>query len=275
MTRIALFAGVAGILLLGACSNADLIKQVELTKPAGTKFDSSLHANYVKLAKIEENEGDLRDAKHFIMKAKAAAAGQQVAPDGLPPRKVTGVVVTDSSAKDLAGARSRLVKALAGPNVKKMPNVAAEAQTSFDCWVQEAEEGIQANDIAACREVFEIAMAKFGKKRKVASGSPFTVHFKFDSTNLTEESEGALYDIMQKVRVNKPKKVHIIAYTDLSGKNPYNDKLAEMRAQDLAEKIKGAGAKVITTSAPGPKDPIVDTRKPNQVNRRAIIIFAK
>ena len=274
MTRIALLSGVASMLILGACSNAELIKQVELTKPTGTNFDKSLHDKYVKLAKAEENEGDLGDAKHFILKAKAAAAGQPVTPDNLPQRNVTG-----GDAKAIATARPMLIKALSGSKAKKMPDVAAEAQTSFDCWVQEAEEGIQPKDIAACRKAFDVALAKLGtakkKKSKAASGSPFTVFFKFDKTALTNESEGALFDIMQKVRVHKPKKVHIIAYTDLSGKYPYNDKLAELRAQELAKKIKGAGAKVVTTAAPGPKDPIVDTTKPNQSNRRAIIIFAK
>jgi outer membrane protein OmpA-like peptidoglycan-associated protein len=274
MTKIALLAGAVSMLVLGACSNAELIKQVELTKPTGTNFNKSLYNNYVKLAKAEENEGDLGDAKHFIMKAKAAAAGQSVQPDGLPPRDVTG-----TDAKEITAVRPKLIKALSGKKAKAMPDVAAEAQTSFDCWIQEAEEGIQQNDIAACRKAFDVAMAKLGtakkKKRSVASGSPFTVYFKFDKAALTKESEGALYDIMQKVRLNKPKKVHIIAYTDLSGKNPYNDKLAEMRAQDLAKKIKSAGAKVVTTAAPGAKDPVVDTKKPNQTNRRAIIIFAK
>ncbi len=274
MTRIALLAGAASMLILGACSNAELIKQVELTKPTGTNFDKSLHDKYVKLAKAEEKEGDLGDARHFILKAKAAAAGQSVTPDNLPQRNVTG-----GDAKAIAAARPMLIKALSGSKAKKMPDVAAEAQTSFDCWVQEAEEGIQPKDIAACRKAFDVALAKLGtvkkKKSTAASGSPFTVFFKFDKTALTNESEGALFDIMQKVRVHKPKKVHIIAYTDLSGKNPYNDKLAELRAQALAKKIKGAGAKVVTTAAPGPKDPIVDTTKPNQSNRRAIIIFAK
>jgi len=275
ITKVALLAGAASMLVLGACSNAELIKQVELTKPSGTNFSKSLHGNYVKLAKAEEKEGDLGDAKHFIMKAKAAAAGQSVAPEGLPPRNVTG-----KDAKAISAARPMLIKALAGKKAQKMPDVAATAQTSFDCWVQEAEEGIQPKEIAACRKAYDVAMAKLGtagkkKKRKVASGSPFTVYFKFDKTDLTDQSEGSLYDIMQKVRVHKPKKVHIIAYTDLSGKNQYNDKLAAMRAEGLAQKLKGAGAKVVTTAAPGPKDPVVDTNKPNQTNRRAIIIFAK
>lgn len=274
MTKIALLAGAAGMLALGACSNAELIKQVELTKPTGTNFNKSLHNNYVKLAKAEENEGDLGDAKHFIMKAKAAAAGQSVEPDGLPPRNVSG-----KDAKEIMAARPMLVKALTGKKAKAMPDVAAEAQTSFDCWVQEAEEGIQQKDIDACRSAFDVAMTKLGgaakkKKRTVASGSPFTVYFKFDKADLTDKSQGELYDIMQKVGVHKPKKVHIIAYTDLSGENPYNNKLAELRAAELAKKLKGAGAKVVTTAAPGPKDPVVDTQKPNQSNRRGIIIFA-
>lgn len=265
-------AGIAALLLLGACSNADLINEIAQTTPTGTNFDKSLHGNYVQLAKSEESEGDLSDAMHFILKAKAAAAGTPVAPDSVPSRDVTG-----KEAEAIKSARGRLVKALGGKAAKRKPAVAAEAQTSFDCWIQEAEEGIQPADIAACRNSFDVAMAKLGtkKKSKGASGSPFTVYFKFDSADLTQKSDGNMYDIMQKVRMHKPKKVHIVAYTDLSGKAQYNNKLAGKRAAGLAKLMKGAGAKVITTAAPGPKDPIVDTKKPNQSNRRAIIIFAR
>ena len=111
------------------------------------------------------------------------------------------------------------------------------------------------------------------KKKKVASGSPFTVYFKFDSDNLTEASEGAVFDIMQKVRSHKPKTVHIVSHADLVGTAKYNKALSEMRAITLQKLIKDAGAKKVSVSAMGDTNPIVDTKKPNQTNRRAVIIF--
>ena len=133
-------------------------------------------------------------------------------------------------------------------------------------------------DIASCRKGFETATkalepAKKKKKAKKASGSPYTVYFKFDSAGLTDKSEGALYDIMQDIRLHKPKNVVITAYTDLVGDKTYNLNLAEMRGKGLEEKLRSAGAKNVTVLAKGATDPVVDTAKPNQPNRRAIITF--
>ena len=126
-------------------------------------------------------------------------------------------------------ARSQLDDALKGGAAKRSPKAAAKAQGMFDCWMQEAEEDIQPSDIAKCRDGFKVAMAAIGpakktkkKKKQAASGSPFTVYFKFDSADLTDASHSALFDIMQKVRSHKPKTVSIVAHTDLSGAAKYS-----------------------------------------------------
>jgi len=113
------------------------------------------------------------------------------------------------------------------------------------------------------------------KKKLPPSGSPFTVYFKFDSTDMTEESHGAIFDILQKVGTYKPKAVEIIAHTDKPGTDEYNMKLSQKRADALADMVKGAGAKTVRTVAMGEKEPVVDTPKKNQTNRRAIISFLK
>lgn len=113
------------------------------------------------------------------------------------------------------------------------------------------------------------------KKKRPASGSPFTVYFKFDSTDMTEDSHGAVFDVLQKVRVYKPKLVEIIAHADKPGTDDYNMNLSQERADELAKMFKGAGAKKIRALGVGEREPIVDTEKPNQTNRRAIITFKK
>lgn len=268
-------SGVFVLALLGACSNAGLIDEVERAAPAGSDFSKALHSEYVALAKSEEAEGDLSDARHFILKAKTAAAGKAVVADDFKARDVRGT----GEEKALKAARAQLDGALKGGAAKRKPKAAAKAQGMFDCWMQESEENIQPADIARCREGFKMALADLGpakkkkKKKKAASGSPFTVYFKFNSTDLTEDSQGALYDIMQKVRSHKPKTVQVIAHTDLSGSGKYNKALSEMRAKAVEKLLKGAGAKKINVSAMGDGNPIVDTKKPNQTNRRAVIIF--
>ena len=113
------------------------------------------------------------------------------------------------------------------------------------------------------------------KKKLPPSGSPFTVYFKLNSVELTEKSQGDLFDIMQKVRVYKPKTVEIIAHTDLSGSPAGNLKMSQERADDLAKKMKSAGAKKVDAKGVGSADPVVDTKAANQANRRALIIFKK
>lgn len=119
------------------------------------------------------------------------------------------------------------------------------------------------------------APAKKKKKKLPPSGSPFTVYFKYDSTDLTEPSQGTIFDILQKVRIYKPKLVDIVAHADKPGTDAYNMNLSQERADALAKMFKGAGAKKVRALGVGEREPIVDTEKPNQTNRRAIITFKK
>lgn len=107
------------------------------------------------------------------------------------------------------------------------------------------------------------------------SGSPFTVYFKLNSTDLTEKSHGDLFDILQKVNEYKPKTVTVISHTDLTGSPEYNMKLSQERAEYLAKELKEAGAPEVKIVAEGQSKPLVDTKEPNQTNRRAVIVFAR
>lgn len=276
MNKRIVLASAACALILGACASSDQVKEAANAKATGSAFSQSLHKEYVDLAKAELAEGDRGDASHFALKAKEAATGKSVAPDDFKIRTISG-----SAGKTLKGERTRLISALGGSEAKRKPAVAAKAQGMFDCWMQEQEEGWQSKDIKACRTGYEKAMAlltpkkKKKKKKKASSKSPYTVYFKFDSADLTQKSEGAFNNLMQDVQKFKPKTVHVIAYTDLSGNADYNAKLAEKRAAEIQKKLKGAGAKNVTVEAKGAVDPIVDTGKPNQPNRRAIVVFKK
>ena len=63
-----LIATVSAFALLGACSNAELIKQTEQTSPTGSSFAKDSYAEYLKLAKSEEDQGDHSSAKHYLTK---------------------------------------------------------------------------------------------------------------------------------------------------------------------------------------------------------------
>ena len=267
-------SAVTGLALLGACSNADQIKQAELQKPTGSAFSQSAYNEYLGLAKSEKNQGDLRSARHYVTKAKFAASGKQVGPDSLSMRDVSG----PEEAAIKSGHR-KLNAALKSGAATRKPADAAKAQAMLDCWMEQAEEGVQPSHIRECRTGFETAMAALGEKMKVAdkrvpaSGSPFTVNFKFDSVVLTEKSQRELNEILKKTSAYNPKSVHVVAYTDLTGNKAYNQKLSAKRASALSQKLKAAGAKQVVTDAKGASEPVVDTKRANLSNRRAVIIF--
>src|SRR3546814_14624397 len=91
---------------------------------------------------------------------------------------------------------------LAAGAAQSDPTQAAEAQVAFDCWMQEQEENFQPDDIAACRDRFEAAMA--GLERAPAptpeppppaptvepTPGPYTVHFDFDGADRNSHVQG-------------------------------------------------------------------------------------
>lgn len=120
------------------------------------------------------------------------------------------------------------------------------------------------------------AAKKPAKKKKLPpSGSPFTVYFKNNSVDLTEKSHGDLFDVMQKIRVYKPKAIKISVYSDLTGSAAYNKDLAEKRGKMLADELKSAGGKGVSVDAVGAADPLIDRPGKVDANRRAIIVFKK
>lgn len=120
------------------------------------------------------------------------------------------------------------------------------------------------------------AADKMKKKKKLPpSGSPFTVYFKNNSVDLTEKSHGDLFDVLQKIRVYKPKSIKVSVYSDLTGSAAYNKDLAEKRGKMLAQELKDAGGKNVSVDAVGAADPLIDRKGKVDANRRAIIVFKK
>jgi OOP family OmpA-OmpF porin len=256
-------------LSLSACAGTKDVGEAAALKPSGPAFTQSLHKDYVALAQSELEQGDRTSARHYAMKAKEAAAGKTVGPDAVATRQIGA-----PQDKTLSDARARLVAALGSAEAGKKPAEAAKAQSNFDCWMEQQEEGWQLDHIAACRKGFDTAMAALAPE-KMAAKSPElqTVYFKFNSTELTAKSEDELAAIIRDVKLAKPKTVQVISYTDLAGDKAYNAKLAAMRGKSIEEKLKDAGAPIVRVDARGPVEPVVDTAKPNQENRRAVIIF--
>ncbi|OAB54844.1 hypothetical protein AY600_09395 [Phormidium willei BDU 130791] len=219
--------GCAG-LMLGDAQNLE---------PAGTPFQNALYGGYVDLAMAEYDEGDYGDSDFFSGKAMAAAGGQAVGPQPLAERRLPA-----GSEGELADARARLVAALDGPARGNQPDLAAEAQTAFDCWLQEQEENYQPDHIAACREAFEAAMAQLAPAQPMAfAPRDFTVYFATDSAALTGSAQEMVRQAADVAKANPGTRVEVVGHTDTAGSAAYNARLSEARATAVKQALMELG----------------------------------
>jgi outer membrane protein OmpA-like peptidoglycan-associated protein len=73
----------------------------------------------------------------------------------------------------------------------------------------------------------------------------YVVYFRYNSTRLTGESEGTLFDAMQAIRMKKAKSVKVVAYMDSKGSKRRNKQLAVRRGKLLKSRLAESGAKTI------------------------------
>lgn len=248
-------------------------------QPRGTAFDNALASNYRKLSDVEYNSNDQKDGDTYALRAMAAAQGRPTAPDDLTNRHIPA-----SATSDVASGRQRLVTALDRNGRTSKPDVAAYAQASYDCWVEQLDEDLQPDDIAACRDAFMKSLAELEKAPPPVAAAPvrptdYLVFFDWDKYNLTPEAQKIISDAVNAAKQQNAKQVRIVGHTDTSGSPAYNLRLSERRAQSVAaQMIKlGIPATSIVTVGRGEEDLLVATpdgvREPQ--NRRAAISFPK
>jgi len=273
----------AGLVLLSGCTGLGL-QEAELTSPQGNTFDRALRDGYLDLSRAEYDEADYRDSDNFAERSVAAARGETVQPEAIDARDLPADHVGE-----LSSARQRLVSALGAGAAQTKALDAAEAQVAFDCWMQEQEEDIQPDDIAACRDRFMTAMASLEAQPPAAAPAPppppapmaepmpgpFTVYFEFDDAELTPDARATLADVVEAAQRSDIEAINITGYTDLSGAEAYNQVLSERRANSVIELLVGSGvdAAGIVGRGLGESNPVVATEEPEARNRRVEIEF--
>ncbi|MFP6741140.1 MAG: OmpA family protein [Alphaproteobacteria bacterium] len=171
-----------------------------------------------------------------------------------------------------------------------MPELAAYTQRQFDCWVEEQEENIQPEDIAACRLAFwdglkqiqdvirpaPVAAAPEPEPEPEPEPAPapepvpamevpqmpvFFVLFDFDSTDLDAKGQGLVENIAKQIGMRDPARVFITGHADKAGSHDYNMALSERRAQTVVDAIAGHGidTMVLTAMAMSEDEPRVET----------------
>ncbi len=273
----------AGLALLVGCSGMEL-QNAEKTPSQGSEFNRNLQEGYLKLSESEYDEADYADSDYFAMRSIEAAKGGSVEPEMISSRSLP-----EDKVGELTNQRTRLMNALAAGATEAKPLDAAEAQVSFDCWMQEQEENFQPEDIAACRDRFMMAVAKLEEQPKVAAApapapepmmkpepAAFTVLFDFDDSGLTPDARAMLADVVAAAKKSDYQTIDISGYTDLTGSEGYNQVLSEQRANAVINFLVDSGIEAgkIVGQGYGMADPVVAVKAPEQRNRRVEIKLA-
>lgn len=273
---------LAIIVLGGAVAACGTSSDIAGMKVKGGAYEAGLHKGYVKLADDEYLESDISDGNKFSDRARLAAMGQPTGPEALDARKLN-----TGHRGDLGAARGRLVAAMGGFAMGRMPSDVAEAQVMFDCWMQEAEENLQPEDIAACRKGFETAMARIdsAKPAKVVMKAPppaqepqtrnFVVYFPLNSDQVAGKYANVVRDAAAFAKAKKASNIYVAGHADRAGPNKYNMKLADRRTKAVTASLTGLGVQKarLGTLVQGENDPAVATRDgvTEPRNRRVVI----
>lgn len=275
---------IALLPLLAACAAGPNIEATKSMANKGNAFNGALQQEYIALAMAEAEEWDMDDAHYFNNKALAAAKGDDVQPQAIKERKITG-----DARWDLEAARQALRASLLAGSKDYAPKESARAQAMFDCWIQEQEENDNPTDVAACMNAFNEALAKVEGMRpamkakaamkKMDLPAPYTVYFDFDSFDLSATGAAVIKEAAKAAMEAKAGGVVVTGHTDKSGSDDYNKGLSRARAAAVGNALMAAGVsrssvKRMYSGEAAPEVMTEDGAKEAR-NRRVTISFAR
>ena len=270
-----LFSVLGGALALAACGTQ--LEQAEKIQPTTDDHGTALYQGYLGLSQAEYQEGDYLDSDYFAERAILAGGNQKFEPQMISARQLPA-----EKLNEMAAARRKIITAVYRGSVDKLPEVSAEAQVRFDCWMQEQEENFQPEDIAACRDGFEKAMKRIDiamvpeepLRATTDDRLVFDVFFDFDKDELSPVAKSHLAAIAEITRSYEKPVVTVLGNADQVGATDYNVKLSQRRAQVVAEELLANGVKPDAVLGRGDQTPAVANpeRQPEAMNRRALII---
>lgn len=278
-----IIAAAAGALMLAGCANWD-VDGTAAMPDQGDAFAKALHKEYIDRARFEVHEEDWISVDFFTGRAKLAAMGQPPAPQSPSERSLK------VEAAEINAGYAKLTGELNAGAAKVTPVACAKAQAWFEHWMEQAEEGHQANDIAWTRGEFMKAMPNCYAK-KVAAPAPapapaavvaptetFAVYFPFASSKLTPEANKTIKAAVAAIKKGKVAELTVTGHTDTMGKSDLNMKLGQKRADAVAKALKAHGVKskikAVSFGESNLPVPTADQVK-EQKNRVATIVFAK
>jgi OOP family OmpA-OmpF porin len=180
---------------------------------------------------------------------------------------------------DLVAGRQRLIAVFDRGARDRAPQIAADAQTSFDCWVEETAESGPDEDEAHCRDGFNKALAQLealpSQAAQPAPAAPtrqFQVFFDFDKSNLTPDAR-RIVDAAASAAKQSNSQVNLVGKADLVGTDAYNQRLSERRNESVIAALVADGIPRdrITARAAGDKEPPVPTPRGVREARNRVV----
>lgn len=232
------------------------LEEARAMPPAGGAFDQALTGHYIALSEVEYGQGDTRDGGAYAARARIQSQGETLMPEEIEARPYLAAAYKP----ELSAARERLVAVLDGNARQGAPQDAATAQAMFDCWMENAEENLQPDHIAACREGFMAAIAR-AEAGMAVSPAAYMVFFDFDESYLTAEGRRVVESAAQSARQDGYARIIVTGHTDTVGSAEYNQGLSERRADAVRTALVEMGVPndQIMTRGLGQTQPLVPT----------------
>ena len=269
---------VLSAMLVAGCATGSL-EELRHTSPTGSAYHRALANEYLQLSDAEAQDYDWADSQHFAQKGLHAAYGHTVEPE-----QVGDWAIPEALQPELMTARDELIFQLTEKNRKNKPQATARALASFDCWLEEQEEGWQLDAIKTCKSRFYAAMETIKTPPKPVAppkdlirSTAYMVFFDHNTTAITPEAKDIITKAASDFAQYEDTEILLHGHTDTSGSEQYNMDLSEQRAKAVARALSDAGVKSsrITYFAFGETDLRVPTadniREPG--NRRVEIFL--
>lgn len=240
-----------------------------------TQFNQHLAAQYRALSAVEKEQGDNRDAEAYAARADAASSGNATEPERVESR---AAFLDEKYVADLTAARERLVGAFGKSAVSLAPQSTARAQTSYDCWLEQATEDLQPDHIAACRDSFMAAISEtesalttpvVAEEPPAAPPTPtpspepdeYRVFFEFDDATVTSDGQRVIDEVKADLDGESAARVRLIGWASTIGAHDYNQRLSRRRAEAVRAELTriGVDADRISLDARGETDLPVPT----------------
>lgn len=193
-------------------------------------YSKWLEKDYKALAVFEYvNMYDYDSGNHFANKSLRAGRGADVRPD-LPSSRKIDVKYREEAVM----AYNIVFDSYRQKKDTYFPKEMARLQVSYDCWLEQIEEGWQKEHIMKCRDLFFDALANM-------KGLEFTtvVYFENDSFDIVPAEAEKLKAIVANYKIRR-QDILIEGHTDAKGTDAYNQKLSERRAEVTADYLEKA-----------------------------------